>query len=245
MPRLVCFGDSITQGSIGSAYVTKLAHALPTIEVINRGVDGDTTYNLLLRVERDVIALKPDLVSIMVGLNDFGTAYGERLSRAYYRVLKRNPLAIDVPAYEAFYTAMISRMQRAGIALIVCTPTPIGELPYTPGQALLDGYAEAVRRVAQRMAVPLIDVREVFMRELRARPYAGPIYHLWRVPLDNLAIRRGATYESIARQRGYRLLVDGVHLADAGASLVAQTLLPTICQQLQIDADVPYGTQEE
>lgn len=233
MPRLVCFGDSITQGSIGSAYVDKLAHALPMVEVLNRGIDGDTTYNLLMRLERDVLALNPDVVTIMIGLNDFGTAYGERLSRAYYRFLKKNPVAIDIPAFEAFYAAIIRRLIDAGIAVVLLTPTTLGEVPDTPGQALLDGYVAVVHRLAHQYALPLIDVRAHFVAALRARPYAGPIYHLWRVPLDNLAIRYGATYETIARTRGYQLLVDGVHLSDAGATLVAQTALPTLIQVLQ------------
>lgn len=243
MPRLICFGDSITQGSIGSAYVAKLARALPTVDVINCGIDGDTTYNLLERLERDVLALQPDVVTIMVGLNDFGTAYGERLSRAYYRFLKKNPIAIDIPAFEAFYSAIIRRLSEAGITVVLLTPTTLGEVPDTPGQALLDGYVAAVHRLAAHYELPLIDVRVRFVAALRAHPYAGPIYHLWRVPLDNLAIRLGATYETIARRRGYRLLVDGVHLSDAGATLVAQTVLPTLSQVLHVDP-VPFTSEE-
>lgn len=235
MPRLVCFGDSITQGNIGTTYVTKLAQALPSVEVLNRGIDGDTTFNLLKRLDNDVIAARPDVVSIMVGLNDFGTAYGEPLSRLYYRFLKKVPIAIDIPVYEAMYAAIIERLLRLGITVVLYTPTTLGEMPDTPGQALLDGYVDAVRRVAQRFHLPLVDVRAAFVAALRQRPFVGPEYHLWRVPLDDLAIKRGATYETIARRRGYQFLVDGVHLSDAGATLVAQTVLPTLCQLLQID----------
>lgn len=235
MPRLVCFGDSITQGSIGAAYVAKIAQALPHVDVLNRGIDGDTTFNLLRRVEHDVIAAQPDVVSIMIGLNDFGTAYGERLSRAYYRLLKHVPISIDIPVFEAMYAAVIERLLRAHITVVLFTPTTLGEMPDTPGQALLDGYVAAIYRLARHYHVPIVDVRAAFVQALRARPFAGPVYHLWRVPLDNLAIRGGDTYDAIAQRRGFQLLVDGVHLSDAGATLVAHTVLPTLQQLLRMD----------
>ena len=40
MPRLICFGDSITQGRIGSSYVDMVRTALPGVDVVNRGIDG-------------------------------------------------------------------------------------------------------------------------------------------------------------------------------------------------------------
>ena len=225
---LICYGDSITQGTIGAAYVDLLAAALPDTRVINAGIDGDTTYNLLLRLERDVLAHAPDVVLIMVGLNDFGTAYGERLSRAYYRVVKKVPLPIDVPTYEAFYAGLIERIQQAGIPLLLCTPTTLGEVPDTPGQHMLDGYVRVVQRLAARYGVTLVDVRAAFVDALRRDPRHGPIYHLWRVPLDAWRIRRGSSYDAIAARRGYQLLVDGVHLNRTGAALVAETVLPTL-----------------
>jgi lysophospholipase L1-like esterase len=224
MPRLVCFGDSITQGSIGTAYVAKIAHAMPHVDVLNRGIDGDTTFNLLQRVETDVIDTHPDVVSIMIGLNDFGTA-------------------IDISVFEALYAALIERLQRAQIAVVLFTPTTLGELPDTPGQALLDGYVAAVYRLAHQYHVPIVDVRAAFVQAMRARPFAGPVYHLWRVPLDNIAIRAGSTYEHIAHRRGFQLLVDGVHLSDAGAALVANTVLPTLHQLLPTDGRLPAAEE--
>ena len=38
--------------------------------VINAGVGGNTTRNLLKRVKKDVLAKKPDVVVMMVGTND-------------------------------------------------------------------------------------------------------------------------------------------------------------------------------
>lgn len=235
MPRLVCFGDSITQGRIGTSYVDMLRTALPNVEVINRGVDGDTTYNLLMRLDADVIALRPDLVSIMIGLNDFGTAYGEIVSRIYYRTAKKTPCAIDIPVFEAFYAGIIRQLQHAGIAVVLFTPTTINEIPDTPGHVLLDGYVQVVRRLATQFDLPIVDVRAAFVAAMRADPRDGPKYHLLQVARDEWDIQRGATtYAQLTHDRGFQLVVDGVHLSEAGARLVAQTVLPTLAQLLNV-----------
>ena len=47
-----------------------------------------------------------------------------------------------------------------------------------------------------------------------------------------LAIRwRGETYQSLTEQRGYRLTCDGVHLAEAGADLVAHVVIQALEQR--------------
>ncbi len=232
MKTLVCFGDSITQGSIGDAYVRHIAEQMPHINVINAGVDGDTTYNLFQRLDAAVLSHNPAVVLVMVGLNDFGTAYGELLSRVYYRRIKKVPIAIDIPAFETLYEGIIHRLQRAGILTVLCTPTTLGEIPDTAGQFILDGYVRVVKQLADRHGLTLIDVRERFVKAMRADPRFGPEYHLWMVAYDAWRVRRGTSYEQISALRGFNLLVDGVHLNVNGASLVAQTVLPTLLQLL-------------
>ena len=40
------------------------------IEIINKGIGGNNTRDLISRVEKDVISEKPDIVIMMVGTND-------------------------------------------------------------------------------------------------------------------------------------------------------------------------------
>lgn len=61
--RIVFFGDS------------RIAHwkplpSLPNCQMLNRGVSGETTSQAILRLDRDVIALKPSIVVVQVGIND-------------------------------------------------------------------------------------------------------------------------------------------------------------------------------
>jgi lysophospholipase L1-like esterase len=62
---VVFLGDSITQGWGGG-----LGAAFPGIKVANRGISGDTTRGILLRLAEDVLALNPSAVVLLVGTND-------------------------------------------------------------------------------------------------------------------------------------------------------------------------------
>ena len=62
---LVFLGDSITQGWGGG-----LGAAFPGIKVANRGISGDTTRGVLLRLGEDVLALDPAAVVLLIGTND-------------------------------------------------------------------------------------------------------------------------------------------------------------------------------
>lgn len=62
---VVFLGDSITQGWGGG-----LGAAFPGMKVANRGISGDTTRGVLLRLEEDVLALHPTAVVLLIGTND-------------------------------------------------------------------------------------------------------------------------------------------------------------------------------
>lgn len=64
---LVFLGDSITQG-----WGDRLARSFPGVKVANRGISGDTTRGMLLRLPDDVLALKPSGVVLLLGTNDLG-----------------------------------------------------------------------------------------------------------------------------------------------------------------------------
>jgi len=71
--NIICFGDSLTFGygaSPGEDYPARLAK-LVKLPVINAGVDGDTTFLALGRLDRDVLAKNPRLVIVEFCGNDF------------------------------------------------------------------------------------------------------------------------------------------------------------------------------
>jgi lysophospholipase L1-like esterase len=71
--KLVCIGNSITNG-----FPFKRSQSFPSLireatgwEVINKGVNGETTEQVLFRFSKDVLAHNPDRVAILTGTNDF------------------------------------------------------------------------------------------------------------------------------------------------------------------------------
>lgn len=75
--RIVFMGDSITE------YWKKADPALFTDGVVNRGISGQTSSQMLLRFYADVIALEPRIVHIMAGTNDVAGNTGPTTEQAY------------------------------------------------------------------------------------------------------------------------------------------------------------------
>ena len=74
---VVALGDSLTQGwLVSKGYLDYLSEMLrdayPScrIDIINRGIPGNTSEDGLSRVDRDVVSLHPDLTFVQFALND-------------------------------------------------------------------------------------------------------------------------------------------------------------------------------
>ncbi|MGH9524992.1 MAG: glycoside hydrolase family 3 C-terminal domain-containing protein [Terriglobales bacterium] len=78
--RVVFMGDSITDG-------WKLPEYFPGKEYVNRGISGQTTPQMLIRMRPDVIELQPKVVIILAGTNDIAGNTGpmtvEQIERNY------------------------------------------------------------------------------------------------------------------------------------------------------------------
>ena len=62
---LVFLGDSITQG-----WGDNMSDSFPGVKVANRGISGDTTRGMLIRLQEDVLSLNPSGVVMLMGTND-------------------------------------------------------------------------------------------------------------------------------------------------------------------------------
>jgi len=71
LPRLVFFGDSRVTGWLPQP-------RLPQMELVWRGIDGETTAQMVHRFGSDALALKPTAIVIQAGINDLvvGAALG-------------------------------------------------------------------------------------------------------------------------------------------------------------------------
>ena len=157
--RIVFFGDSITQAGIGkSGYITKMTEMLAAkglstqYELIGAGIGGNKIYDLYLRHEEDVIAKKPNIVIIYIGIND-----------VWHKTSSRT--GTDADKFERFYIALIKRIQKAGSQVVICTPTVIGEKydATNENDGDLNFFSGMIRKIATDNACPLIDLRKEFL----------------------------------------------------------------------------------
>ena len=157
--RVIFFGDSITQAGVQpGGYITVLGDLLKKNSIDNRfelqgaGIGGNKIYDLYLRMDEDVMAKKPDVVVIWVGVNDVWhkSSYGT---------------GTDADKFEKFYSALIKKLQAANIEVIICTPAAIGEkTDFTNSQdGDLNHYSQIIRGIAQKNNVKLVDLRKVFL----------------------------------------------------------------------------------
>lgn len=80
---LVFLGDSITQG-----WDDNLQSAFPGVKVANRGISGDTTRGMLIRLQEDVLELNPSGVVMLMGTNDLADqASAETITGNVKRIL--------------------------------------------------------------------------------------------------------------------------------------------------------------
>lgn len=110
-PRIVLLGDSITEH-----WDALEAEKQPGLLVVNRGIGGQNTGQMLLRFEDDVVALKPAVVVILGGTNDLRAYVGDPASvgpGALARI-SRN------------ITAMCDIAKGRGFKVVLATLPPVG-----------------------------------------------------------------------------------------------------------------------
>lgn len=152
-PKVIFFGDSITQAGVKPGGYISLMQAYQTpYELIGAGISGNKVYDLYFRMEDDVLKLKPEIVVIYVGVNDVW-------HKQTYQT------GTDPSRFTDFYSGMIRKMQSAGIKVIVCTPAVIGEKTdfSNPQDGDLNSYSQLIRNLAKQYNCTLVDLRKEFL----------------------------------------------------------------------------------
>lgn len=110
--KIVLMGDSITQG---------WPFADPTFfegrSFVNRGIGGQTTPQMKMRFERDVIDARPKLVAILAGTNDIAGNSG--------------PMTLQMTMDNLKGMVQLAREHRIGV--ILCSVFPAADYPWNPG----------------------------------------------------------------------------------------------------------------
>ncbi|MBR2929638.1 MAG: SGNH/GDSL hydrolase family protein [Clostridia bacterium] len=169
--KILFFGDSITDMgrnrtdntpshifAYGSGYPMFVAGELyskdPTrYEVINRGISGNKTVDLYARLKADVWNLEPDVLSILIGVNDLWHEldYG---------------IGVEPARFEKVYSAIIEETQERlpGVKIVLMEPFIL------PGKVTAErlsrfeeiyDYARVVKRLAEKYSLEFLPLQSV------------------------------------------------------------------------------------
>ena len=129
-------------------------------KIYNRGISGNKVFQLAERWDADCIALKPDIVSILVGVND------------YWHISKHGYEG-TVKTYEKDYRALLQRTRRElpEVTLVVCEPFVLrcGEVNQSWFPAF-DGYRAAAKKVAAECKAIFVPFQSVFDKATKSAP---------------------------------------------------------------------------
>ncbi|MBN1136947.1 MAG: SGNH/GDSL hydrolase family protein [Anaerolineae bacterium] len=174
--RLLFIGDSITdcgrawpvgeRAGLGDGYVALVDSLLAAwyperhVRVLNTGIGGNRVTDLRARWQSDVLDLKPDWLSVMIGIND--------VWRHFDSPFEPHQVAIDL--YENTYHALLERTRPMLKGLVLVTPYYLESNRSDPMRRRMDQYGEVVKRLAAGLGAILVDVQAAFDRYLAHRP---------------------------------------------------------------------------
>lgn len=171
--KILLIGDSITDcgrrdvfAPYGNGYVSMVRAFLLArypdlgLSFVNRGIGGDTVRHLAQRWEQDVIAERPDWLSVKIGINDVWRAFGENASEA-----------VPIDEYEATLRTLLDRAREAtGARLIFMEPYVIEPDRTEPMRAAMDEFGAVVDRLAEEYGAVLVRTQAAFDAVLEHTP---------------------------------------------------------------------------
>ena len=168
--KILFFGDSITdasrtRGSSDAGRVAEQCSILPNAygmgyvfltaaqllyekancyQIINRGISGDRLPQLYARIQLDVWNEQPDVLSVLVGINDLDT--GE------------NPNYTDLERWGRIYRMMIRDTMEMcpKTKIMICEPFSVKE----DWRPLISEYAAEAKKIAQEFDLPFVQLQD-------------------------------------------------------------------------------------
>ncbi len=170
--RILFFGDSITDAdrrrdtdehmqSLGNGYVRAIAGLLKSekpngYEIVNRGISGHRIVDLYARVREDCWNVQPDVLSILIGINDI------------WHEIDWNK-GVEIDRFEAVYRMLLADTMKRfpNLKVILCEPFVL-EGSATQGEGRYErflevkNYAKVVKKLADEFGFAYLPLQEDF-----------------------------------------------------------------------------------
>jgi lysophospholipase L1-like esterase len=153
-----------TEKGLGKGYAMMAAgelfraHPKLNLQIHNRGNSGNKIPDLEARWQKDAIDLKPDILSILIGVNDLWHTFA--FGNKYKGTIKD---------YEKGYRALIERTQKEirGVTLVICEPfTTRASEDFKP----LAEYRAVAKKIASDLSLAFVPFQAAFDEAVKAAP---------------------------------------------------------------------------
>ena len=174
MKTILFQGDSITDcgwdrnnpNSLGQGYAQLVAAELGfeapgEYTFYNRGISGNRIVDLYARIKADIINLKPDYMSILIGVND-----------VWHEIMKNN--GVDAEKFEKIYTMLLEEVLQAlpNLKIFLIAPyvikgsatdnTPDLPTRFQIFREEVDKRIAAVEKLGEKFHLPVLHLQEKF-----------------------------------------------------------------------------------
>ena len=187
--KIVFIGDSITDcgrarplregafGALGNGYVqfvdAFLGATKPDLRLrtLNMGVGGDTVRDLEARWQADVLDLKPQIVSVMIGINDVWRQFDAPLAKETH---------VGPEEYRDTLDRLLARTSPHVERMLVASPFYVEPNKADRMRARMDEYGACAQEVAIQHGAVWIDVQAAFdaiMRHVSPQSLSGDRVH--------------------------------------------------------------------
>jgi lysophospholipase L1-like esterase len=156
-----------TSGSLGSGYpMLAGANLLEKkadldLKIYNKGISGNKVYQLAERWDNDCITLKPDILSILIGVNDI-----------WHKLAGNYNGTVDV--YRKDYIALLERTKKAlpDVRLIICEPFAVRNVKAVDDKWYPEfyEYQKASKDIAEQFGATFIPFQKVFDEAQKSAP---------------------------------------------------------------------------
>ena len=153
--KIVFLGDSITEYGWNepNGYVRQVENKLKNtgkkISIISAGIAGNTSQDMLNRLEKDVIGKKPDIMYFMGGVNDIWLEQG------------------DLNKYKQNIKDITEKTKKHHIKVILINLTLIGEDLDNDLNKKIEKFNDFLSEFAKSNNIRLIDVHSELVKELK------------------------------------------------------------------------------
>ena len=169
-------GDSITDADrklraykpFGFGYVHFVANFLlgkyPTynLNILNTGISGDTIADLKGRWQKDCLDHNPEILSILIGVNDVWRLFATE---------DELPYAVTLDEYETTYRQLLTlAKQKCNSRLVICEPFMFCDDFNNPMFAHLRTFIEAVRRIADDFGACMVPLQKAIDERIKQVP---------------------------------------------------------------------------